>query len=126
MKPRVRNGRGVVEREKYFWRGRKEGILAVVEDDKDVVLERREKDVEAEEERRRRKAVTTSPGFSFSAAGLLFPYYLGVAQLLLDKGYIKVGNSWFFSFFPFLLFVDDKSVSEPTYVTNPGTNSTVH
>lgn len=104
MKPRVRNGRGVVGREKYFWRGRKEGILAVVEDDKDVVWERREKDVEAEEERRRRKAVTTSPGFSFAAAGLLFPYYLGVAQLLLDKGYIKVGNTWFFSFFPFLLF----------------------
>ncbi|KAI8532174.1 hypothetical protein RHMOL_Rhmol11G0193000 [Rhododendron molle] len=77
VKPGVRNGRGVVEREKYFWRGRKEGILALVEDDKDMVWERREKDVEAEEERRRRKAVTTSPGFSFSAAGLLFPYYLG-------------------------------------------------
>ncbi|KAK6143747.1 hypothetical protein DH2020_024095 [Rehmannia glutinosa] len=42
-------------------------------------------DVEAE---RRRKAVS-SPGFSFSAAGLLFPYHLGVAQFLIEKGYIK-------------------------------------
>lgn len=31
---------------------------------------------------------TASPGFSFSAAGLLFPYHLGVAQYLLDRGYI--------------------------------------
>jgi len=31
----------------------------------------------------------TSPGFSFSAAGLLFPYHLGVAKFLLEKGYIK-------------------------------------
>ncbi|KAK4803760.1 hypothetical protein SAY86_003577 [Trapa natans] len=33
--------------------------------------------------------VITSPGFSFSAAGLLFPYSLGVAQLLIERGYIK-------------------------------------
>lgn len=51
-----------------------------------VVWEQREKDVQAEKERRK----VTSPGFSFSAAGLLFPYHLGVAQLLLEKGYIKV------------------------------------
>ncbi|KAJ3697451.1 hypothetical protein LUZ61_001156 [Rhynchospora tenuis] len=50
-----------------------------------VVWEQREKDVEAERERRK----VTSPGFSFSAAGLLFPYHLGVARLLLEKGYIK-------------------------------------
>uniref|UniRef100_A0A2C9VB30 Uncharacterized protein n=1 Tax=Manihot esculenta TaxID=3983 RepID=A0A2C9VB30_MANES len=46
----------------------------------------RVKDIKAEKERR----VITSPGFSFSAAGLLFPYHLGVAQLLIEKGYIKV------------------------------------
>jgi hypothetical protein len=31
-----------------------------------------------------------SPGFSFSAAGFLFPYHLGVAQCLIEHGYIKV------------------------------------
>lgn len=51
-----------------------------------MIWEQRIKDVEAEKERR----VITSPGFSFSAAGLLFPYHLGVAQLLIEKGYIKV------------------------------------
>lgn len=62
----------------------------------DVVWEQREKDVEAERGRR----MVTSPGFSFSAAGLLFPYHLGVAQLLLEKGYIKVTSfSFFLSFF---------------------------
>uniref|UniRef100_A0A1J3IJ08 Patatin n=1 Tax=Noccaea caerulescens TaxID=107243 RepID=A0A1J3IJ08_NOCCA len=50
-----------------------------------MIWEQRIKDVEAEKERR----VITSPGFSFSAAGLLFPYHLGVAQLLIEKGYIK-------------------------------------
>ncbi|PKA51793.1 hypothetical protein AXF42_Ash008022 [Apostasia shenzhenica] len=50
-----------------------------------VIWEQRIEDLEAE---RKRKKVT-SPGFSFSAAGLLFPYHLGVAQLLLDKGYIQ-------------------------------------
>uniref|UniRef100_A0A1J3D2Q3 Patatin n=1 Tax=Noccaea caerulescens TaxID=107243 RepID=A0A1J3D2Q3_NOCCA len=50
-----------------------------------IIWEQRIKDVEAEKERR----VITSPGFSFSAAGLLFPYHLGVAQLLIEKGYIK-------------------------------------
>ncbi|XP_051132975.1 uncharacterized protein LOC127252718 [Andrographis paniculata] len=79
-----------VEKEKqrdWCWRRlRKEGLTAV--DDPvqpEIVWEQREEDVEAE---RRRKAFT-SPGFSFSAAGLLFPYHLGVAQLLLEKGYIK-------------------------------------
>ncbi|GFP87115.1 patatin-like phospholipase domain-containing protein 2, partial [Phtheirospermum japonicum] len=66
----------------------KEKIGAVVEDpvQPEVVWEQMVEDVEAE---RRRKAVT-SPGFSFSAAGLLFPYHLGVAQLLIEEGYIKV------------------------------------
>ncbi|KAF3323796.1 Patatin-like protein [Carex littledalei] len=50
-----------------------------------VIWEQSEKDVEAEKERRK----ITSPGFSFSAAGLLFPYHIGVAKLLLEKGYIK-------------------------------------
>ncbi|KAK6156950.1 hypothetical protein DH2020_011198 [Rehmannia glutinosa] len=60
----------------------------------EVVWEQRVKDVEAE----RRRKVVSSPGFSFSAAGLLFPYHLGVAQLLIEKGYIKTGNytaCWF-------------------------------
>ncbi|KAL1544460.1 patatin-like phospholipase domain-containing protein 4 [Salvia divinorum] len=74
------------EKERGWWR-RKERIGAVVEDpvQPEVVWEQGEKDVEAE---RRRKAVT-SPGFSFSAAGLLFPYHLGVARLLIERGYIK-------------------------------------
>lgn len=53
---------------------------------KSVIWEQREEDVEAERERRK----VTSPGFSFSAAGLLFPYHIGVARLLLERGYIKV------------------------------------
>ncbi|XP_047937726.1 patatin-like phospholipase domain-containing protein 4 [Salvia hispanica] len=74
------------ENERGWWR-RNEGIGAVVEDpvQPEMVWEQGLKDVEAE---RRRKAVT-SPGFSFSAAGLLFPYHLGVARLLIEKGYIK-------------------------------------
>ncbi|KAJ1419946.1 Patatin-like phospholipase domain [Sesbania bispinosa] len=62
-------------------------IGAVVEDEiqPDVVWEQRVKDIEAERNRR----VVTSPGFSFSAAGLLFPYHLGVAQFLIQNGYIK-------------------------------------
>ncbi|KAJ0734302.1 putative triacylglycerol lipase [Helianthus annuus] len=70
------------------WRRKKvdeEEVVAAVVDDGDVVWEQRLKDVEAE---RGRKAVT-SPGFSFSAAGLLFPYHLGVAKFLIEKGYIK-------------------------------------
>ncbi|KAK1263481.1 hypothetical protein QJS04_geneDACA018643 [Acorus gramineus] len=61
---------------------------AVVEDpvEPGVVWEQAPEDVEAEKER----GAVTSPGFSFSAAGLLFPYHLGVARFLLEKGYIKV------------------------------------
>ncbi|BBG96114.1 Acyl transferase/acyl hydrolase/lysophospholipase superfamily protein, partial [Prunus dulcis] len=64
-----------------------ERIGKVMEDEiePDVVWEQRVKDVEAEKERR----VVTSPGFSFSAAGLLFPYHLGAAQFLIQNGYIK-------------------------------------
>lgn len=76
----------------YFWQRwrRKEGSV-VVEDpvEPGVVWEQSLEDVEAE----RGRKVVTSPGFSFSAAGLLFPYHLGVAKFLLEKGYIKVGNS---------------------------------
>ncbi|XVE94036.1 hypothetical protein REPUB_Repub01dG0245700 [Reevesia pubescens] len=53
--------------------------------ERDVTWEQRVKDIEAEKERR----VITNLGFSFSAAGLLFPYHLGVAQFLIEKGYIK-------------------------------------
>ncbi|OWM84915.1 patatin-like phospholipase domain-containing protein 2 isoform X2 [Punica granatum] len=65
----------------------KERIGVVMEDEiePEVIWEQRVKDVEAEKKRR----VVTSPGFSFSAAGLLFPYHLGVAQFLIEKGYIK-------------------------------------
>ena len=31
-----------------------------------------------------------SPGFSFSAAGFLFPYHIGVARCLIEHGYITV------------------------------------
>ncbi|RWR90159.1 patatin-like phospholipase domain-containing protein 1 [Cinnamomum micranthum f. kanehirae] len=62
-------------------------IASVVEDsiDPNVIWEQRVRDVEAERDRKK----VTSPGFSFSAAGLLFPYHLGVAQFLIEKGYIK-------------------------------------
>ncbi|KAF4347263.1 hypothetical protein G4B88_012526 [Cannabis sativa] len=68
-------------------RSKKERIGAVIEDEiePDVVWEQSVMDVEAEKQRR----VVTSPGFSFSAAGLLFPYHLGVAQFLIENGYIK-------------------------------------
>lgn len=64
-----------------------ERIATVIEDEvePEVIWEQRVKDVEAEKERK----IVTSPGFSFSAAGLLFPYHLGVAQFLVEKGYIK-------------------------------------
>lgn len=64
-----------------------ERIGAVIEDEVQpgVLWEQRVEDVEAERERR----VVTSPGFSFSAAGLLFPYHLGAAKFLIEKGYIK-------------------------------------
>ncbi|KAK9110214.1 hypothetical protein Sjap_018274 [Stephania japonica] len=71
--------------EEFGRRGGGGGGAAVVEDG-EVVWEQREEDVEAEKERMKK---VTSPGFSFSAAGLLFPYHLGVAQLLIEKGYIK-------------------------------------
>lgn len=79
-----------------WWRKRsssKERIASVVEDPEqpEVVWEQRVKDVEAE----RGRSAVTSPGFSFSAAGLLFPYHLGVAQLLIEKGYIKVNPKIF-------------------------------
>ncbi|KAK6805344.1 hypothetical protein RDI58_003129 [Solanum bulbocastanum] len=75
------------ESESYFLKRRKEGIASAVEDpvQPEVVWEQTEKDVEAEKSLK----TVTSPGFSFSAAGLLFPYHLGVAKLLIEKGYIK-------------------------------------
>ncbi|XP_008782350.2 patatin-like phospholipase domain-containing protein 1 [Phoenix dactylifera] len=73
--------------EEAYFSGKEESIASVVEDpvDQEVIWEQRLKDLEAEKERKK----VTSPGFSFSAAGLLFPYHLGVAQFLLEKGYIK-------------------------------------
>lgn len=49
-----------------------------------TLWEQRKKDRDAETAR----PGLTSPGFSFSAAGLLFPYHLGVAQCLIEHGYI--------------------------------------
>ncbi|BBN09551.1 hypothetical protein MPTK1_4g20660 [Marchantia polymorpha subsp. ruderalis] len=51
----------------------------------EVVWGQQEKDKKAEEEK---KPVLTSPGFSFSAAGLLFPYHLGVCQCLMENGHL--------------------------------------
>ncbi|KAG1334671.1 patatin-like phospholipase domain-containing protein 2 [Cocos nucifera] len=75
------------DRERAYFSGEGESIASVVRDpvDQEVLWEQRLKDVEAEKERKK----VNSPGFSFSAAGLLFPYHLGVAQFLLEKGYIK-------------------------------------
>lgn len=69
-------------------RGTGAGAAAVeeVEARDGVVWEQRPEDVDAERARRE----LTSPGFSFSAAGLLFPYHLGAAQCLMDRGYITV------------------------------------
>ena len=75
--------------ESFGGRGRyNERIGKVMEDEiePEVVWEQRVKDVDAERQRR----IVTSPGFSFSAAGLLFPYHLGVAHFLIQNGYIKV------------------------------------
>lgn len=66
----------------YSGSGRR--IASVVEEP--VIWEQRPEDLIAE----RGMEKVTIPGFSFSAAGLLFPYHLGVARLLLEKGYIKV------------------------------------
>ncbi|GJP41376.1 hypothetical protein CLOM_g1048 [Closterium sp. NIES-68] len=62
-------------------------VAHVVRDELDprMVWAQRQADVDAEDMRRDSLG---EPGFSFSAAGLLFPYHLGVAQYLLDHGYI--------------------------------------
>ncbi|CAI5955661.1 unnamed protein product [Closterium sp. NIES-64] len=67
--------------------GRGARVAHVVPDglDPHMVWAQRQKDVDAED---RRRDSLGEPGFSFSAAGLLFPYHLGVAQYLLDHGYI--------------------------------------
>ncbi|KAL3695257.1 hypothetical protein R1sor_009333 [Riccia sorocarpa] len=63
-----------------------EEIVSVTRDEINpgLIWERREKDVKAEE----RRPQLTSPGFSFSAAGLLFPYHLGVCECLMEHGYL--------------------------------------
>ncbi|CAI5509867.1 unnamed protein product [Closterium sp. Naga37s-1] len=67
--------------------GRGARVAHVVADglDPHMVWAQRQMDVDAED---RRRDSLGEPGFSFSAAGLLFPYHLGVAQYLLDHGYI--------------------------------------
>uniref|UniRef100_A0A0D9XSX7 Patatin n=1 Tax=Leersia perrieri TaxID=77586 RepID=A0A0D9XSX7_9ORYZ len=73
----VRSGRG--------WGGKGAAAVEEVEARDGVIWEQRAEDVEAEIGRRRE---LVGPGFSFSAAGLLFPYHLGVAQCLFDRGYL--------------------------------------
>ncbi|KAK8931320.1 hypothetical protein KSP39_PZI016964 [Platanthera zijinensis] len=70
-----------IDETRYSGSGNK--VTSVAEEP--VIWEQRPEDLVAERERRK----VTSTGFSFSAAGLLFPYHLGVAQLLLEKGFIK-------------------------------------
>lgn len=48
----------------------------------------RHKDVEAEKHRK----LDVRQGFSFSAAGLLFPYYLGACQCLKERDHIRVSE----------------------------------
>eukprot|EP00850_Spirogloea_muscicola_P009427 SM000053S17384 [mRNA] locus=s53:34044:37158:- [translate_table: standard] len=62
-------------------------VAAVTRDDAvpGILWEQRKKDVEEEQ---RKRPTFTSPGFSYSAAGLLFPYHLGVTQYLIDAGMI--------------------------------------
>ena len=86
---------GASTSESWWRRWRKEKASSVVIEDPlqpDVTWEQREEDVEAERRWKEQRAVS-SPGFSFSAAGLLFPYHLGVAQFLIENGYIKVSPS---------------------------------
>lgn len=80
--------------------------------EKDIVWEQRAEDVEAE----RRRKVVTNPGFSFSAAGLLFPYHLGVAKFLIEKGYIKVRIVSFF--IPCIPICFPGNVSERSSISN--------
>lgn len=84
-------------------------IASVVEDsiDAEVIWEQRVKDVEAERDRKK----VTSPGFSFSAAGLLFPYHLGAAQFLIEKGYIKVNSAEISPFITFFFLSSSLSIS---------------
>ncbi|KAH0452352.1 hypothetical protein IEQ34_019651 [Dendrobium chrysotoxum] len=71
------------EKEEAGYSGSRRKVASAVEES--VIWEQRPNDLVAERERNK----VTSPGFSFSAAGLLFPYYLGVARFLLENGYIK-------------------------------------
>ncbi|MBA0553042.1 hypothetical protein Golob_012260 [Gossypium lobatum] len=84
LRPRKRINESEVENN---GKNDKERIGLVMKDEiePEVIWEQRVKDIEAENERR----VVTSPGFSFSGGGFLLPYHLGVAQFLIEKGYIK-------------------------------------
>ncbi|ERM95307.1 patatin-like phospholipase domain-containing protein 2 [Amborella trichopoda] len=73
-----------IEENGFLTDGKNGGVSSSVSEVPCIVWEQREKDIEAE----RTRPKVTSPGFSFSAAGLLFPYHLGVAQFLIEKGYI--------------------------------------
>ncbi|CAM6082572.1 unnamed protein product [Calypogeia fissa] len=60
---------------------------SVIRDDlsPEVFWEQGKKDINAEDNQRRN---LTSPGFSFSAAGHLFPYHLGVCDCLIEHKYL--------------------------------------
>ncbi|KAK9134948.1 hypothetical protein Syun_014278 [Stephania yunnanensis] len=70
--------------------GPRGGGGAAVVDDGEMVWEQRKEDVEAEKERMKK---VTSPGFSFSAAGLLFPYHLGSSAGAIVCAVIASGSS---------------------------------
>ncbi|CAI5478708.1 unnamed protein product [Closterium sp. Yama58-4] len=67
--------------------GGREELASVMRDDLDpsMVWGQRRMDLDAEDSRRQ---LLGKPGFSFSAAGLLFPYHLGVTHFLEQHGYI--------------------------------------
>ncbi|KAL4196375.1 hypothetical protein AMTRI_Chr04g182930 [Amborella trichopoda] len=86
-----------IEENGFLTDGKNGGVSSSVSEVPCIVWEQREKDIEAE----RTRPKVTSPGFSFSAAGLLFPYHLGVAQFLIEKGYIlAVLRSMLYDFLP--------------------------
>ena len=70
-----------------------EGMTSVADDlDPSILWEQRPENAD------KGRGPVTSPGFSFSAAGLLFPYHLGVCECLQEYGYIRVrhtqGQRW--------------------------------
>ncbi|KAI3990979.1 hypothetical protein MKX01_026163 [Papaver californicum] len=85
----IQNEVGVEEDEESVFTGRVRTSV-VVQEQPVMIWDQQQplKDFEVDEMNKKR-ALHTGTGFSFSAAGLLFPYHLGVAHFLIEKGYIK-------------------------------------